>query len=441
MKRVAFHTLGCKLNFAETATLGQQFTKHGYRVVDIHQPADVVVINSCSVTDHAERECRQVIRRALRQSPHAFVAVVGCYAQLHPEEIAKIPGVQLVLGTNEKFNLLQYLKSKQTTQTEEHVSCIDTVVDVHEASSLGFGERTRIFLKVQEGCDYPCTYCTIPLARGKSRSVPSERIVQSARDAVEQGYKEIVLTGVNVGDYGKHSNEKLVDVLRRLSQLDGLERIRVSSIEPNLLDEELLDFWFSEKKVCKHWHIPLQSGSNTILRDMKRRYRRELYQEKVWRIKQAIPTAGIGADVIVGFPGETDLLFEETVKFIEELPVTYLHVFSFSARPNTPASTYPAQVPPQVRSERSERLRALGAEKRRNFLHSFIGKTVEVLAESEHGSGVYSGLTEEYVRVEFSSTHDVRNTLMPVTITDVEAEYAVGTVPPYVSFSTERNVA
>ena len=324
MKRVALHTLGCKLNYAETAAIGKQFAGEGYALVGIDDAADVVVINSCSVTASADRECRQLVRRAMRHSPQAFVAVVGCYAQLQAQQLAAIPGVDAVLGTHEKFSLLKVLNGgKKKPRTEIAVSCIGEIDEFDGASSAGFEERTRAFLKVQDGCDYSCTYCTIPQARGKSRSAVVPEIVQQAREAVKKGYKEVVLTGVNVGDYGRNNNTSLLQLLQQLVRIDGLFRIRISSIEPNLLTAELLDFWFSEEKLCKHWHIPLQSGSDTILRSMRRRYLTEVYTDRIERITSRCPDAGIGADIIVGFPGESDELFEETFSYLSALPVTY----------------------------------------------------------------------------------------------------------------------
>ncbi|MBI5463982.1 MAG: tRNA (N(6)-L-threonylcarbamoyladenosine(37)-C(2))-methylthiotransferase MtaB, partial [Ignavibacteriales bacterium] len=334
VKRVALHTLGCKLNAAETSTLGKQFVEQGYGVVEIDEPADVVVINTCSVTERADRECRQLVRRALRHSPNAFVAIVGCYAQLQPHELASIPGVDVVLGTQEKFNLLHHVgNATKKERTEVFVRPIQEATSVSFASTAGFGDRTRSFLKVQDGCDYGCTFCTIPLARGESRSIAIADVVSEARVIAEQGYQEVVLTGVNVGDYGKKTGSSLLALLRQLVEVNGIERIRISSIEPNLLNDDLLEFWFSERKICKHWHIPLQGGSNEILRSMRRRYTRSWYEDRVSKIKRAIPDAGIGADVMTGFPGEDVALFQESYDFLLHLPLTYLHVFTFSERP------------------------------------------------------------------------------------------------------------
>jgi threonylcarbamoyladenosine tRNA methylthiotransferase MtaB len=427
MKRVALHTLGCKLNYAETATVGRQFLEQGYTVVDIDQSADVVVINTCSVTENADRECRQIVRRALRHSPHAFVAVIGCYAQLQPGELASIGGVDLVLGTKEKFDVLKFLGSgTKKERTEINVSCIDDVRETELASSLGYDERTRAFLKIQDGCDYQCSFCTIPRARGGSRSVPLSIAVGQAGEIAKAGYKEIVLTGVNVGDYGRTIGQNLFSLVRELVKVDGIERIRISSIEPNLLTDELLDFWFSEKKMCKHWHIPLQSGSDAVLNGMKRRYRRALYGEKTEKIKSAYPHAGIGADVIVGFPSETDEFFHETYEFVSELPITYLHVFSYSPRPGTEAQGLKHQVPLQKRMERSERLRRMGSEKKKQFAGIWKEKIVPVLFETKKNGDIFSGFTEEYVRVEVQSDRDIHNQILPAAIHTVRDEHCEG---------------
>ncbi|MBP8975491.1 MAG: tRNA (N(6)-L-threonylcarbamoyladenosine(37)-C(2))-methylthiotransferase MtaB [Bacteroidetes bacterium] len=418
--------MGCKLNYAETATIGKQFVQKGYTLVDITEPADVVVINTCSVTEHADRECRQIIRRALRTSPHGIIAVVGCYAQLNPSSLQSMPGVKIVLGIEEKFNLFHYIENVSDEQPVVVASSLDEITTIHVASSAGFGDRTRVFLKIQEGCDYHCSYCTVPLARGRNRSIPKEIVLQQVYEAVEQGYKEIVLTGVNVGEYSTESGERLVSLLKELVRIDGLQRIRISSIEPNLLSDELLELWFNEPKLCKHWHVPLQSGSNAILRLMVRRYNCEFYRTKIETIKHYYPNAGIGADVIVGFPGETDAHFKETYDFISELPVTYLHVFSYSARPHTPASTFDFQVEPRIRQERSEQLHLLGIEKKRKFLQSFPGKNVTVLVESEVAPGSYSGLTEEYVRVVFEANSNVKNSLVSVFIDNVQDDQCHG---------------
>jgi threonylcarbamoyladenosine tRNA methylthiotransferase MtaB len=429
MKRIALHTLGCKLNYAETAAIGKQFTSNGYTVVGIDDSAEVVVINSCSVTSSADRECRQLVRRALRRSPNAFVAVVGCYAQLQAEQLAAIQGVDLVLGSQDKFSLFSFIENgKKKTHADILVSCIRETNEFGLASSAGFKERTRAFLKVQDGCDYSCTYCTIPLARGKSRSAAASEIVRQAREAVELGYKEVVLTGVNVGDYGRNDGTNLLMLLRQLTTIDGLMRIRISSIEPNLLTDELLDFWFAEDKLCNHWHIPLQSGSDTILRLMRRRYLTEVYTDRVERIISHVPDAGIGTDIIVGFPGESNDLFEDTYKYLTNLPVTYFHVFSYSERLNTPASEFVQKVDPYIKAERSKRLHKLSDRKRSDFYHCFIGKTIPVLFESINSDGSISGLTEEYIRVDVKSDLHMTNKILDVIIQEASAEKCIGII-------------
>lgn len=429
MKRIAFHTLGCKLNFAETSSIARQFSASGYFPAGLDDPADVVLINTCSVTERADRECRQLVRRALRKSPDAFVIVAGCYAQLRPQEISQIEGVDLVLGTNEKFDALRYGGDfKKKPQSEILVSSLAGIHEAHSASSAGFGDRTRAFLKIQDGCDYNCSFCTIPIARGESRSIPVDNLVAQAIETVNLGYKEIVLTGVNVGDYGKKISSSLVHLLRELVLIEGLDRIRISSIEPNLLNDELLDFWISEPKICKHFHIPLQAGSDPVLRQMRRRYMRSLYAEKVRKIKHALPRAGIGSDVIVGFPGETDEAFQETHDFLLELPISYLHVFSYSERPNTPAVDYSGRVDAHIRGERSERLRSLSIRKRRMFYDSFVGQIVDVLFEGRQGRVFQTGLTGEYVRVNVEHGPDLTNQLVTVLVAGVEMDSCRGDV-------------
>ncbi len=429
MKRIALHTLGCKLNFAETSSIARQFSASGYFPVGLDDPADVVLINTCSVTERADRECRQIVRRALRKSPDAFVIVAGCFAQLRPQEISQIEGVDLVLGTNEKFNAFSHGGDfRKKAKPEILVSSLTGIHEAHSASSAGFGDRTRAFLKIQDGCDYNCSFCTIPIARGESRSIPVDNLVAQAIETVTLGYKEIVLTGVNVGDYGKKISSSLVHLLHELVLIEGLDRIRISSIEPNLLNDELLDFWISEPKICKHFHIPLQAGSDPVLRQMRRRYMRSLYAEKVRRIKDAIPRAGIGSDVIVGFPGETDELFQETYDFLLELPISYLHVFSYSERPNTPAVDYSGRVDARIRGERSERLRSLSIRKRRMFYDSFIGQRVDVLFEGRQGRVFQTGLTGEYLRVNVEHGSDLTNQLVTVLVTGVEVDSCRGEV-------------
>lgn len=415
MPHVALHTLGCKLNFAETAAIARQFSSRGFHVSDTDEGADVVVLNTCSVTNRADRECRQLVRRALRSSPRAYVIVLGCYAQLQPQEIASIQGVDLVLGTSEKFSIFDHADWKKTGTAMIRVTPVGDVREFHHASSAGYADRTRAFLKVQDGCDYTCSFCTIPRARGASRSVPVHEILSEARRAVEAGCREIVLTGVNVGDYGRAIDTSLLNLLRSLVHVDGVERIRVSSIEPNLLTDDLLDFWASSDILCRHFHIPLQSGSDTVLKRMQRRYRRSWYEDRLKRIESLLPGAGIGADVIVGFPGETEEEFGETFSFLADLPITYLHVFSYSERRDTPAASMGSSVPPGIRQERSERLRMLGQRKRRLFHESLIGSTRSVLFEQT--DPVPTGLTGEYVRVTVDTQDSLVNQIIPVRLT------------------------
>ncbi len=436
VRTVSLHTLGCKLNFAETATIGRRFERAGYRIVPFEEPADVVVVNTCSVTERADKECRQLVRRALRRSPEAFVAVVGCYAQLRSEEIAAIRGVDLVAGAERKFELVELVGDGRKRAIPRLVTREAKGAVAIAATSAG-SDRTRAFLKIQDGCDYSCTFCTIPKARGASRSVPIETVLQEAEGLIAQGYREIVLTGVNTGDFGSKTGSSLLEVLTSLTSLSGLDRIRISSIEPNLLDDPLLDFWLHEPKVCKHWHIPLQSGSNSVLARMRRRYRAEWYVDRVRRIREAAPQGGIGADVIVGFPGETEGEFSETESLLKELPVSYLHVFSYSERPGTPALDLATPVPLEVRAERSERLRSLSARKRRIFHEQFVGRTLRVLAEGRTEHGWISGLTEEYVRVEWKPVEDDPEEMEWVRIEQANDETCIGRIDR-TAHTTER---
>lgn len=441
MKRVELHTLGCKLNLAETATIGRQFSDRGFRKVDQSEQCDVFVLNTCTVTEKADRECRQLIRRVVRKSPEAFVIVVGCYAQLRSDEISSIPGVDLILGSKEKLRIFDYAHDfKKIGIAHTKVSSLSEYEGIDGASSIGYDERTRAFLKIQDGCDYSCSFCTIPLARGESRSVPISSIVLQAENIVEQGYKEIVLTGVNVGDYGRKDSADLLTLLQSLVNVSGLERIRISSIEPNLLDNQLLDFWLNEEKVCKHFHIPLQSGSDDVLKMMRRRYQRNLFEDRILAIRKYLPQAGIGVDVIVGFPGETDDMFEETYCFLRDLPVSYLHVFTYSERPSTDASKMNDQVRTDVRSKRNERLRALSVRKRRLFYEGFRYREVEVLFEQEQKDGVLSGLTGEYVRVLVPGNSDLINSILKVQIQEVEDDVCRGLITNVELVSPRREV-
>lgn len=427
MKKVSFHTLGCKLNYAETASIERQFVDRGFTIVQFNEHSDVCVVNTCSVTGRADRECRQLIRRALRTSPDAFVAVIGCYAQLQPEEIASIDGVDVVLGASEKFDLFTYAESFQKFDAPKiFVSPIGNAADFGPAYSGGVDDRTRAFLKVQDGCDFNCSFCTIPLARGKSRSQSLDDCLLQAKHLIDSGYKEIVLTGVNVGDYGEHDDESLISLLRRLEAIEGLERIRVSSIEPNLLSRELLDFWIESKKVCNHFHLPLQSGSDGILRRMRRRYSTSEYRDLVYSIRERCPEAGIGVDIIVGFPGETEAQFKKTYDFLHELPASYLHVFTYSERPNTPSLELSGRIEPRIRHRHSNMLRILGQQKKQSFYRSQIGTSHSVLIESSIEDNMLSGYTENYVRAFVPYNPSLENAIVRVRLTERSDEGCLG---------------
>ena len=427
-KTVAFHTLGCKLNFSETSTIARLFEKSGYQKVDFQKQADVYVINTCSVTENADRECRQIVRSVLKTSPDAFVAIVGCYAQLKPEEIAKIEGVDLVLGATEKFNILNYLDSvEKKSRTAVH-SC-----EIEEAnsfiSSYSLGDRTRTFLKVQDGCDYTCSYCTIPLARGKSRSDNIENVVKNACEIAEHGVKEIVLTGVNIGDFedkgqgaGYEGRKGFIELIKELDKVEGVERFRISSIEPNLLKDEIIEFVAGSKRFVQHFHVPLQSGSNKILKAMRRRYLRELYVDRVEKIKSLMPHCCIGADVIVGFPGETQEGFLETYNFLNQLDVSYLHVFTYSERDNTTALNIKEAVPVAERKRRNKMLRILSAKKLRSFYEKNIGTTRKVLFESENKDGYLYGFTDNYVKVKTHFDPALINQIKKIKLAEIDAD-------------------
>ncbi|HVA99612.1 MAG TPA: tRNA (N(6)-L-threonylcarbamoyladenosine(37)-C(2))-methylthiotransferase MtaB, partial [Bacteroidia bacterium] len=381
-KKVAFHTLGCKLNYSETSSIARDFEKNGYTKVDFKEAADIYVINTCSVTENADRECRQIVNAALAKVPDAFIVITGCYAQLKPEQVSKIKGVDLVLGASEKFNALKYIENTTKNEFAAIYSCdIDDVNSFKASYSLG--DRTRSFLKVQDGCDYNCSFCTIPLARGNSRSDSIENVVKNAKEITKSGVKEIVLTGVNIGDFGKNnfstSPKTFFDLAKELDKIEGIERIRISSIEPNLLKDEIIELVAASKHFVPHFHIPLQSGSNEILKKMRRRYLRELYVERVEKIKSLMPHCCIGVDVIVGFPGETDEHFMETYNFLNTLPISYLHVFTYSERDNTDAIKMNEVVPISVRKQRNKMLRILSAKKQHQFYQEQLGKTFSVL--------------------------------------------------------------
>lgn len=416
-KSVAFHTLGCKLNFSETSTIKRQFQGHDFQIASFEDKADVYVINTCSVTQDANRDCRKMVRRALRNNPNAFVAVVGCYAQLEPDEIASIDGVDLVLGARDKFNIFELVETfEKKDQTIIHSSDVNEAVDFHHSFSAN--DRTRAFLKVQDGCDYFCSFCTIPLARGKSRSPFISEIVRSAEKIVVDGYREVVLTGVNAGDFGRYNGESFLELIQALDQVSGIERIRVSSIEPNLLNEEIINFISESEHFQPHFHIPLQSGSPEILRLMRRRYRRELYADRVALIKKLMPHACIGADVITGHPGETQRHFDETLAFIQSLDLSYLHVFTYSERPNTKALEYSPVVPKNERKKRTYKLRRLSAQMRFNFDHSFSGETRSALFEGLSDDGFCYGWTDNYIRVRIPGEIELENTIQQVFLED-----------------------
>lgn len=427
MKKVAFYTLGCKLNFAETSTIARSFEEDGYIRVDFDDPADIYVINTCSVTENADKQFKQIVRKALKTNPKAFLAAVGCYAQLKPEELASVDGVDLVLGAKEKFNITQYIDD--LTKNNEGVvhSCEIAETDFY-VGSYSIGDRTRAFLKVQDGCDYKCTYCTIPMARGISRSDTIENILSNAKKISDKGIKEIVLTGVNIGDYGKgeFGNKKhehtFLELVQALDKVEGIERLRISSIEPNLIKDETIDFIAQSNSFVPHFHIPLQSGSNEILKKMKRRYLRELYVSRVAKIREVMPDACIGVDVIVGFPGETDELFLETYYFLNDLDISYLHVFTYSERDNTEAVLMDGVVPDEIRAKRSKMLRGLSAKKRNAFYESQLGKEKTVLFESDNKQGYIHGFTENYVKVKAPWDPALVNTLHKVKLTKIDVD-------------------
>lgn len=429
-KKVAFHTLGCKLNFSETSTIARDFEKKGYEQVNFSNPADVYVINTCSVTHNADKECKYWVRQALKSNPDAYTVIVGCYAQLQPEEISAIDGVDLVLGATEKFKITDYLNDLTKNEIGEVHSCEINEADFY-VSSYSIGDRTRAFLKVQDGCDYKCTYCTIPLARGISRSDTLDNVVQNAKSIVAEGAKEIVLTGVNIGDYGKGElgNKKhehtFLDMVKALDEVEGIDRFRISSIEPNLLKDETIGFVARSQRFVPHFHIPLQSGSNEMLGRMRRRYRKELYQERVATIKKLIPDCCIGVDVICGFPGETDEHFLETYNFLNELDISYLHVFTYSRRPNTLADEMPDQVDYAIRKKRAKMLRVLSAKKRRAFYESQLGKEKEVLWEGNFKDGFITGFTENYVKVKTHWNPELVNTRQKVKLQNIDEDGAV----------------
>lgn len=423
-KTVAFYTLGCKLNFSETSTIGRNLADAGYGKVPFESGADVYVINTCSVTDHADRKCKKIVREALRHNPNAFVAVIGCYAQLKPQEIASIPGVDLVLGAAEKFNIDHYLtdtRKKETAEVKD--GKIKEVIEYHSSYSLG--DRTRTFLKVQDGCDYFCAFCTIPLARGSSRSDTISNVVRQAEKIVESGIKEIVLTGVNTGDFGTNTGENFYDLLRALEKVSGLERLRISSIEPNLLSNDILELAAKSQVIVPHFHIPLQSGNDEVLKAMRRKYDTALYTSRIERIRELMPHACIGVDVIVGFPGETHEHFLSTYNYLNELDISYLHVFTYSERANTTAIKMKGRVKQSDRHERNKMLTILSDKKRRHFYEQQLGKTVKVLWEAENDNATMYGFTDNYVRVKTHYDPMLVNEITEMELTAIDEDMVV----------------
>lgn len=417
-KSVAFYTLGCKLNYAETSTIGRQLQEHGLEKKEFQQGADIYVINTCSVTDNADKKCKKVVKEAKKYNPNAFVVIIGCYAQLKPKEIAKIEGVNMVLGAAEKFNLVEHLKD---ISIENEPVVLNGKIKETNVFVPGFsvGDRTRSFLKVQDGCDYFCSFCTIPLARGKSRSNTIEETIKVAKQVAETKIKEVVLTGVNIGDFGVYNNENFFDLLKELDQVEGIDRYRISSIEPNLLSNEIIDFVSQSKRIAPHFHIPLQSGSDTMLKLMRRKYLSDLYVNRVEHIRRVMPNAAIGVDVIVGFPQETDEEFIATYEFLRDLDISYLHVFPYSERANTTAKKLDGKVPEKVKQERSKMLRILSEKKRHAFYEKHLGETFTVLFEAEEDQGKMNGFTENYIKVEAPYDPLLVNELVQVQLIDI----------------------
>ncbi len=423
-KRVAFHTMGCKLNFSETSTISRDFIQRGFEKVDYQDTADIYVLNTCSVTGNADKEARKLIRQAKRRNPDCAIAVIGCYAQLKPDEIAGIDGVDIVLGAEEKFNLLNHL---DTIDLKGEPKVIRSKIDYNNTftPSYSLGERTRSFLKVQDGCDYTCSFCTIPLARGKSRSDAIISTMKLAAEVAATDAREIVLTGVNIGDFGNGSKETFLDLIRQLDHLDGIDRIRISSIEPNLLTNEIIDFCASSKKFMPHFHVPLQSGSDKILGAMRRRYKRDLFENRISQIHENIPNACIGVDVIVGFPGESDEDFLETYHFIHDLDIAYLHVFSYSQRPDTEAAFMEFQTSPETKKQRSKMLHDLSKQKMHHFQTEHLNTVRTVLIETQYG-GVAKGHTDNYIKVHIKSEYQLTNKMISVSMVESKSGYVDG---------------
>lgn len=427
-KKVAFYTLGCKLNFSETSTISRLFEDAGYAKVEFEATPDILVINTCSVTENADKKCKQLVRRALKINPEVYIAIIGCYAQLKPQEIGKIPGVSIVLGANEKFNIVQELEERDQFATETIVK-FDSIKQTNSfVPSHSMGDRTRSFLKVQDGCDYFCTFCTIPLARGKSRNASVEKTLNEARKIGKTDIREVVLTGVNIGDFGQGGKENFFQLVQGLDKIEGIDRFRISSIEPNLLSNEIIDFTLSKShKFVPHFHIPLQSGSNRLLKLMRRKYERELYAERVAHIKSLRSDCCIGVDVIVGFPGETDEDFLETVHFLNEIPISYIHVFTYSERANTTAVKLGEAVPHDLRKQRSQQLHILSDKKKRAFYESQIGTKRTVLFEGEASAesepdGIMVGFTENYVKVKYPFDAELINTMQQIELSSIDRD-------------------
>lgn len=426
-KKVAFYTLGCKLNFSETSTIARDFQNEGFECVDFSNVADIYVINTCSVTENADKRFKTIVKQALHVNADAFIIAIGCYAQLQPQELADVYGVDLVLGATEKFKITDYLNDLSKQSVGSVHACEIEAADFY-VGSYSIGDRTRAFLKVQDGCDYKCTYCTIPLARGISRSDSLQNVLKNAYEISKKGIQEIVLTGVNIGDYGKgeFGNKKhqhtFLELIQALDTVEGIKRLRISSIEPNLLKNETIDFVSKSNCFVPHFHIPLQSGSNLVLKNMRRRYMRELYEERVAVIKQQMPDACIGVDIIVGFPGETEALFLETFNFLNTLDISYLHVFTYSERPNTLAASMQNAVPKTIRTKRGKLLRGLSVKKRRAFYESQLGSIRTVLFEGENKSGYIHGFTENYVKVKTPWNPTLVNTLHEIELTKIDGD-------------------
>lgn len=421
-RTIAFYTLGCKLNFSESSGIARLFEENGYARIDFKEGADIVVINTCSVTENADKKCRQIVKQARNLSEESFIAVIGCYAQLKPEEISAIDGVDLVLGASEKFNLLNYVKDWEKDLLSSKIVASE-IKDVKEfVPSYSFGDRTRSFLKVQDGCDYFCSFCTIPLARGRSRSNNITNTVKLAKELAATAVKEIVLTGVNIGDFGKGTEEDFLGLIKELDRLEGIDRYRISSIEPNLLSNEIIEFVAQSKRFVPHFHIPLQSGSNEMLKAMRRRYFRELYADRIALIKKLMPNASIGVDVIVGYPGETEELFQETVSFLKELDISYLHVFTYSERANTVAIRKSDSIPINIRRERSKMLQNLSEKKKRFFYENQLNKEVTVLFEAQEQNGEMYGFTENYLKIKTAYNPNWVNTFKKVVPLSVNAD-------------------